>query len=194
VRRELRDIVLFASHSLLKDPPFSRIGLISCRNLLIYLDRELQQQALTALHYALVPGGFMLVGASETADNPPGLFRFLDRKARIYQTSAQPGDKPRLLPQLLAGVRPPDHGLGLPMAPGAAQSTAALHRQALEKVAPSILVDRTQHVVHLSETAGRYLQPSGEVQRSQYANEVRVSAERSRRRNSVGLNAGGIGS
>ena len=162
VRRELRDIVLFASHSLLKDPPFSRMDLISCRNLLIYLDRELQQQACTTLHYAMVPGGFLLVGASETADNPPGLFRNVDRKARIYQSTAQPGDKPRLLPQLLGGLRPREHGLGPPVTPSAALSSAALHRQALEKVAPpSILVDHTQRVVHLSETAGRYLQPSG---------------------------------
>ena len=162
VRRELRDIVLFASHSLLKDPPFSRMDLISCRNLLIYLDRELQQQACTTLHYAMVPGGFLLVGASETADNPPGLFRNVDRKARIYQSTAQPGDKPRLLPQLLGGLRPREHGFGPPATPSAALSSAALHRQALEKVAPpSILVDHTQRVVHLSETAGRYLQPSG---------------------------------
>src|SRR5262249_35984890 len=53
VGRDLRDIVLFASHSLLKDPPFSRIDLISCRNLLIYLDRELQQQVCSTFHYAL---------------------------------------------------------------------------------------------------------------------------------------------
>src|SRR5207237_1995085 len=100
VRQELRDTVLFASHSVLKDPPFSRINLISCRNLLIYLDRELQQQVCSTFHYALNPGGFLLVGSSETADIPPGLFRTIDRKARIYQSTGQSGDKPRLLPLL----------------------------------------------------------------------------------------------
>src|SRR5262249_53422163 len=79
VRGELRDIVRSAAHSLLKDPPFSRIDLISCRNLLIYLDRELQQQVCSTFHYALNPGGFLLVGNSETADAPPGLFRGVDR-------------------------------------------------------------------------------------------------------------------
>src|SRR5207302_2241585 len=62
VRRELRDLVLFASHSLLKDPPFSRIDLISCRNVLIYLDRELQQQTCSTFHYALNPDGYLLLG------------------------------------------------------------------------------------------------------------------------------------
>src|SRR5205085_2309245 len=73
VRQEIRDIVLFASHSVLRDPPFSRIDLISCRNLLIYLDQELQEQACSTFHYALNHGGFLLLGASETADYPAGL-------------------------------------------------------------------------------------------------------------------------
>ena len=97
-------MVLFASHSLLKDPPFSRIDLISCRNLLIYLDRDLQQQACSTFHYALNPDGFLFLGSSETADNPPGLFRSVDRKSRIYQSTANPGDKPRLLPRLLGSM------------------------------------------------------------------------------------------
>ena len=165
VRQELRDIVLFASHSVLKDPPFSRIDLISCRNLLIYLDRELHQQVCSTFHYALNPGGFLLVGSSETADNPPGLFRIVDRKARIYQSSLQSGDKPRLLPRLLGSLGLPHDPVGPArgsMAPGALLSEAAAHRKALERVAPpSILVDSTHRVVHLSENAGRYLQPSG---------------------------------
>src|SRR5205085_1370921 len=100
VRQELRDTVLFANHSVLKDPPFSRINLISCRNLMIYLDRELQQQVCSTFHYALNPGVFLLVGSSETADNPAGLFHTIDRKARIHQSTVQSGDKPRLLPRL----------------------------------------------------------------------------------------------
>lgn len=74
VRRELRDIVLFASHSLLRDPPFSRLDLISCRNLLIYLDWDLQQQVCNTFHYALHPHGFLFLGSSESADHPVGMF------------------------------------------------------------------------------------------------------------------------
>jgi two-component system CheB/CheR fusion protein len=165
VRQELRDTVLFASHSVLKDPPFSRIDLISCRNVLIYLDRELQQQACSTFHYTLNPGGFLLVGASETADNPPGLFRTVDRKARIYQSTVQSGDKPRLPPRLLGSMgmlQEQAGGSRGALAPSALLREAASHRKAIEQVAPpSILVDSTHRVVHLSENAGRYLQPSG---------------------------------
>ncbi|HUI98064.1 MAG TPA: chemotaxis protein CheB [Xanthobacteraceae bacterium] len=164
VRRELRDVVLFAGHSLLKDPPFSRIDLISCRNVLIYLDRELQQQVCSTFHYALNPGGYLLLGSSEAADNPPGLFRTIDRKYRIFQSAAQAGDKPRLLPRLLGGLGAHElpGPLARPVTPGAVLSEAAAHRSAIEKVAPpSVLVDATHRVVHLSDNAGRYLQPSG---------------------------------
>jgi two-component system, chemotaxis family, CheB/CheR fusion protein len=67
VRQEVREMVLFADHSLLKDPPFSHNDLISCRNLLIYLDRQLQEQVFNTLYYALNPGGYLLLGPSERA-------------------------------------------------------------------------------------------------------------------------------
>ena len=88
VNRDLRDIVLFSKHSLLKDPPFSRVGLISCRNVLIYLDRELQQQVVATFHFALKPDGYLFLGSSETADMPVGMFQALDREARIFQPMA----------------------------------------------------------------------------------------------------------
>jgi two-component system CheB/CheR fusion protein len=56
--KEVRDLCIFSSHSVIRDPPFSRIDLISCRNLLIYLDKELQEQLVPVFHYALRPGGF----------------------------------------------------------------------------------------------------------------------------------------
>jgi two-component system CheB/CheR fusion protein len=164
VRQEVRDIVLFANHDLLKDPPFSRVDLISCRNVLIYLDRELQEQVCSTFGYALNPGGFLLVGSSESADNPPGLFRVVDRNARIYQSTARPGDKPRQLPRLLGPIRVREQvaQLGRALTPTAALSEAALHRRAIEKLAPpSMLVDDTHRVIHLSDSAGRYVAPSG---------------------------------
>lgn len=162
VRRELRDIVMFASHSLLRDPPFSRQDMISCRNLLIYLDRDLQQQVCNTFHYALNPGGFLLLGTSESADQPPGLFRQIDRESRIFRSAPNNGSRKPALPLLLgprhvapgpAATRPPTPSPG---------SDAALHRQMLEAVAPpSMLVDESYRAVHLSDTAGRFLHHSG---------------------------------
>jgi two-component system, chemotaxis family, CheB/CheR fusion protein len=164
VRQEVRDIVLFAVHDLLKDPPFSHVDLISCRNVLIYLDRELQEQLCGTFHYALNPAGYLFLGASESADNPPGLFRSIDRAARIYQSTALPGDKPRLLPRLLGPVRAREQfiQLGRAMSPTVALGEATMHRRAIEALAPpSILVDESHRIIHLSENAGRYLMPSG---------------------------------
>jgi two-component system, chemotaxis family, CheB/CheR fusion protein len=161
-RQELRDIILFASHDLLKDPPFSRIDLISCRNLLIYLDRQLQDQVCGIFHYALNPGGFLLLGSSETAQHSAGLFRTVDHKAHIYQSTAQ-ADKPRLLAHLLG--RPAGHesfgSAGALLETRGKGNEPAFHAKALEQGAPpSMLVDQNHRVLHLSEHAGRYLQPS----------------------------------
>jgi two-component system CheB/CheR fusion protein len=165
VKRELREAVIFAFHSVLRDPPFSRMDFISCRNLLIYLDRSLQEQVCGTFHYALNPGGFLLVGSSETADHPPGLFRAVDRRNRIYQSSAAPGEAHRPLPRLLGALRVHDYraqpGARLAL-PSGSSGEAAAHRQALERIAPpSVLVDESHRVVHLSNHVGRFLQPAG---------------------------------
>ncbi|MBV9826551.1 MAG: PAS domain-containing protein [Alphaproteobacteria bacterium] len=163
VRRELRDIVLFANHSLLRDPPFSRLDLISCRNLLIYLDRDLQYQVCNTFHYALKPGGFLFLGASESADERGGLFRSVDRDARIYRSSTSEVSRPAL-PILLGPNRSPIErpASSHPAWAGTSTGDAALHRQMLEKVAPpSMLVDQNHIAVHLSDNAGRFLQLSG---------------------------------
>ena len=161
VTRELRDIVLFAKHSLLKDPPFSRVDLVSCRNLLIYLDRELQQQICATFHFGLNSPGYLLLGTSESADNPVGMFRPIDREARIYRRMPVPTEV-RVTPRVSARMLGPEplHARTLLAVRG--PSEAGLHREALERLAPpSIIVDQSYQVAHLSEQAGRYLQPSG---------------------------------
>jgi two-component system CheB/CheR fusion protein len=83
VSRRLRDLCIFSPHDLLNDPPFSRMGLVSCRNVLIYLD-SMQGQAISKFHFALNPGGFLLLGRSETASSFPDLFSPLDKEVRLY--------------------------------------------------------------------------------------------------------------
>jgi two-component system CheB/CheR fusion protein len=162
IRREIRDLVLFATHSVLKDPPFSRLDLVSCRNLLIYLDRDLQQQVITTFNYALLRGGFLFLGSSESADSPPGLFRAVDRDARIYQAMDRPSDKIPVLPRVALTPRLPDWPAPR-LTTRSISSETSLHRHALEVLAPpSILVDDAHRIVNISETAGRYLQhPAG---------------------------------
>src|SRR5215469_16523271 len=160
VKRDLRDTVLFANHSLLKDPPFSRLDLVSCRNLLIYLDRDLQQQVLATLHYSLLPDGFLFLGSSESGEHPDALFRVVDRDARIYQSAGRPTERLPALPRIL-GIPTEQFGAATVPAPISARGAQAAHRESLELNAPpSALVDQSSRVLHLSENAGRYLQPS----------------------------------
>ena len=84
VRRELREIVLFAEHDLLKDAPFSKLDFASCRNLLIYLNREAQDRALETFHFALKPEGKLFLGSSESVPDGNELFQTLDKKHRFF--------------------------------------------------------------------------------------------------------------
>ena len=90
ISKALRDIVVFARQNLIADPPFSRLDLISCRNLLIYLDPSLQQKAMPTFHYALKPHGYLLLGASESVGGFTNLFEPVDRKHKIFSKKPVP--------------------------------------------------------------------------------------------------------
>ncbi len=85
VTKEIRDLCTFSSHNLVRDPPFSRMDLVSCRNLLIYMNTDLQAQVIPTFHYSLVPGGILLLGGSESAAQHRELFEPLDKAARIFR-------------------------------------------------------------------------------------------------------------
>jgi two-component system CheB/CheR fusion protein len=85
VNKLLRDLCVFAVQNVAKDPPFSRIDLLSCRNLLIYLGATLQKKVLSVFHYALQPGGYLLLGTSETIGSKSDLFTLKDKRAKLYQ-------------------------------------------------------------------------------------------------------------
>jgi two-component system CheB/CheR fusion protein len=85
VTKEIRDLCTFSAHNLVRDPPFSRMDLVSCRNLLIYMETALQAAVIPAFHYSLLPGGILLLGGSETTARHDALFEPLDKAARIYQ-------------------------------------------------------------------------------------------------------------
>jgi two-component system CheB/CheR fusion protein len=85
IDRNLREICLFSSHSFIKDPPFSRLDLISCRNVMIYLGQELQRKIIPLFDYALRPGGYLFLGPSESVASHRELFGTVDKKHRIFQ-------------------------------------------------------------------------------------------------------------
>jgi two-component system, chemotaxis family, CheB/CheR fusion protein len=84
-KRELRERFIFSNHSFIKDPPFSRLDLICCRNVLIYLGPDLQEKMIPLFHYALRPGGYLFLGASENVSAHKDLFHAVDKKHRIFQ-------------------------------------------------------------------------------------------------------------
>jgi two-component system CheB/CheR fusion protein len=166
VRPEVRDVVLFANHSVLRDPPFSRLDLLACRNLLIYLQRPLQDNLFELFYYALKPGGYLFLGNSETADSAADLFQTLDKKHRIYQAREWTGQQ-RALPTLPLAMRQPRRGtVGRPTErrlPPRETATRNLYERVLDEHGPpTILVDDDGNIIRLSGTAGRYLQfPDG---------------------------------
>ncbi|HJW75612.1 MAG TPA: chemotaxis protein CheB, partial [Thermoleophilia bacterium] len=109
VNNSIRETCVFARHDVTRDPPFSRLDLVSCRNLLIYLGAALQQRVLPLLHYALLPGGYLVLGTSETVGGHTDLFTVVDRKHKIY---AKNTDAPRPLATFAAPAPYEDGGAG----------------------------------------------------------------------------------
>ncbi|HEY9199251.1 MAG TPA: chemotaxis protein CheB [Gammaproteobacteria bacterium] len=163
VRKEVREIVVFASHNLLRDPPFSRLQLIVCRNLLIYLQRQAQNDVIDLFHYALEPGGLLLLGPSETIESS-ALFQQEHKHQCLYRRRNIPAPEPRL-PVFPRIPRRDIPGTDAHLRRERPVSYGTLHEKMVERYSlPSILVDQDFRVVHSSETAGRYLQvPGGEI-------------------------------
>jgi len=162
VKKKLRERVLFALHNVLSDPPFSRLDLVCCRNLMIYLDREAQAEALRTFHFALRPGGYLFLGSSESADLASKFFTVVDKKHRIYRasTAARVGGASALQAGDIQGARP----IAATSEPGGKRkfSFGDLHQRLLEQFAPpSVLINRESEIVHLSDRAGRFLHYAG---------------------------------
>ena len=162
VKKELREHMLFAHHNVLSDPPFSRLDLICCRNLLIYLDREAQIEILKMFHFALRPGGVLFLGSSESADSVSSMFSVVDKRNRIYRANmAVRGDTP--VPVAISGMMSTRPVVTTIQPPGRRRfSFGDLHQRLVEQHAPpSVLVSRDSEIVHLSDRAGRFLRYSG---------------------------------
>lgn len=165
VRREIRETVLFAQHNLLKDPPFSRLDLATCRNLLIYFNPSAQERVMETMHFALNPGGFLFIGSSESVDGAGDLFAPVSKENHIFQ-SRHATSRPLPVPETSPAYRSAVNKLvetekKFPAAPDRITYNE-LHLRLLEEFAPpSVVVNQDHEIVHLSEKAGRYLQVAG---------------------------------
>lgn len=148
ITSQLRDMVRFSPHSLIKDPPFSRIDLISCRNLLIYFDDSLQTRALPIFHYALKPGGYLFLGPSESIGRAEHLFDPADPQARLFRRNNARAAYPIDLPGPDASVRRPrKHSAPRASSSSDGTSTVAINRIIDAYAPPTLQVDRNGAVL-----------------------------------------------
>ncbi|WP_407170386.1 CheR family methyltransferase [Bradyrhizobium sp. ORS 111] len=160
VVKELREMCIFSQHNIIKDAPFSKLDLISCRNLLIYLNAELQNRVIPLFHFALLPDRYLFLGNSENVTRHPKLFTPVDRRARIFRKLETGTRLPPEFPLTTAAGRaavevPPVRVHG---------SEVGLERRAqriAERYAPAyVITDDNFHILHFSGRTGRYIEPT----------------------------------
>jgi two-component system CheB/CheR fusion protein len=160
IRKEIREMVVFAVQNVIKDPPFTRLDLLACRNLMIYLEPELQEQLLSKFHYALRPGGVLFLSPSETTGHGSELFRPLNRKWKLFE--GVPSRSPlRAAPMDMH----PRADAGEPRSAAAPASKARepnvaewTSRALVDAFAPaSVVTDLAGNIVYVHGDTGKYL-------------------------------------
>jgi two-component system CheB/CheR fusion protein len=164
--KSVRDMLIFSEHSLIKDPPFSQLDLISCRNLMIYLNSELQKMIIPLFHYALKPRGILFLGTSETVGNFEALFTTLDRKLKIYQSNEdyqgiQRAALNRILPPMLE-IQGFDKKAGIILNSPPRKPLREITEQSIlkESSMAGILINGEGDILYLHGRTGMYLEPS----------------------------------
>ncbi|WP_198541024.1 CheR family methyltransferase [Mesorhizobium sp. LCM 4577] len=157
IAAELREICLFSSHNLLRDPPFSKLDLIACRNLLIYMGPELQEKIVPIFHYALRNNGYLFLGSSENVTRHARLFSTVDKASRIFQKRG--AVTPHRLPEfpLAAAARQAAPNVRQRSTNGTLQEVA--ERVIVERYAPAyVVVNAGGELMHSSGGTGKYLE------------------------------------
>ena len=155
VNPALREMVLFAKHNLISDPPFSRLDLLLCRNLLIYFKSGLQQRMLALFHYLLRPGGCLLLGRAETVGRLEPLFPAIDAKLRIFGRSLHS------MPNAVAAFHVEDSVTTNSPPQAAVPLQKLADRLMLEEFSPAaVLVSEEGDILYVSGRTGRYLEPA----------------------------------
>ncbi|HXD98251.1 MAG TPA: chemotaxis protein CheB [Candidatus Acidoferrum sp.] len=162
VRKELRDLVVFSVHNLLTDPPFFRLDVLSCRNLMIYVESPSQQRLLRLFHRALNPGGLLLLGSAESVEEARDLYTAVDRKWKLFRRSEMPTPP---LEEIHVGAMRTAALKVLPSSPPAQERAPSvvnlLQTLLLDEYAPvSVVVDNRGEVVFIHGRTGTYLEPA----------------------------------
>ncbi|MGZ8545756.1 MAG: CheR family methyltransferase [Sulfuricurvum sp.] len=169
IHKNIRDMLIFSEHDLIKDPPFSKLDLISCRNLMIYMDAELQKRLIPLFHYALNPSGILFLGSSESIGEFTDLFSTLDLKSKLYMRNNHIfNSKHKVFNSLLASMDEihsslPDSTLK-PTLPKKLPLRELTEQALLQQIAPSgALINDIGDILYLHGRTGVYLElPSGE--------------------------------
>ncbi|AGX86300.1 chemotaxis-related methylase [Candidatus Symbiobacter mobilis CR] len=167
VHKSIRDLLVFAEQNVIKDPPFSKLDLISCRNLLIYLDGELQKKLIPLFHYAMNPGRYLFLGTSETVSEFGGLFATLDRKQKIFQRkedflgSRRAGLGRLLQPMMVVDAATPQTVGKQPTASKKLPLRELTEQALLQQVVQAgVLVNAQGDIFYLHGRTGMYLEPA----------------------------------
>lgn len=172
ISAHVRETVVFAPHDVASDPPFTRLDILCCRNLLIYFTAPLQHRLLPLFHFSLRAGGLLLLGSSESIGRHTGLFEALDSPCRIYQRSDTPGSGGVAKPMAVDFPRPKAYSdttktkeltLSEPTSSAATQATlqASVEQMLLREFSPpAVLVNEQGDILFISGRTGKYIEPA----------------------------------
>ncbi|MBI4962947.1 MAG: PAS domain-containing protein [Desulfomonile tiedjei] len=163
VSKDIRDMIVFAVQDVTKDPPFSKIDLISCRNLLIYFEQELQKKVLWRFHYSLIQEGLLFLGGSESVDGLVNVFPAVDRKSKIFRHSYSPSRR-----VMIEFEVPPVIGVARSSREEAPAQVVEkisyrewVEKTMLENYSPAgVIVDEKSDIVYVHGRTGKYLEPA----------------------------------
>jgi len=160
VVKTIREMVVFAPQNLIQDPPFTKLDLLLCRNVLIYFSTELQRKILPLFHYSLTPGGVLFIGSAETIGEATDLFAPLDARSRIFRRTDVPAHAGELdFPARFRSL--PETGVDTPSPPTPANLQGLTDQLLLRAFSPAaVLVTERGDIVYINGRTGRYLEPA----------------------------------
>lgn len=162
IKKEIREMVVFAVHNVIKEPPFTRLDVLSCRNLMIYLEPELQARLIPVFHYALKPGGVLLLSPSESIGNHTELFSSFNRKWKCYLSTNSASSSRLLMTSPITkvkgrGEKAPEEMMKKTKEPNL---TELARRLLVQFFAPaSVITDRRGDMIYVHGDTGKYLRP-----------------------------------